>query len=145
MNKVAIGHDPYTLPIIAGFLGAFVLSACEEEPQGRQVVNRREVKPPPGEGGSGTACLVIRNRAPFTITGRVVLKSRGRASFRIARNRAEKICVAGTLYGNNTVSFIITSFVTIPIFSCFTTIEHALDVVAYKNQDGWIYNASCQR
>jgi len=80
-----------SLSLLAVFLGAFVLSACEEEPQGRQVVNRREVKPPPGEGGSGTACSVIRNRAPFT------------------------------------------------------TMEHALDLVAYKNQDGWIYNASCQR
>ncbi|MDA0340420.1 MAG: hypothetical protein O3B74_02345 [Proteobacteria bacterium] len=108
-------------------------------------MNHREGKPPPGVGGSGTVCVIVRNRAPFTITGRVQLKSRERVTFRLARNKSQKLCVAGQLFGNDTVSFILTSFVTLPIFSCYTRHDQSIDVYARRNGDGWIYSATCVR
>jgi len=128
--------------LILGFL-ALLLAACEEEPP--EIVNHREAKPPPGVGGSGDVCVLVRNRAPFTITGRVQLKSRERATFRLARNRAQKLCMTGQLFGGDTVSFIITSFVTIPIFSCYSRHDQSIDVYAKRRGEGWLYSATCVR
>ena len=119
-----------------------LLAACEEAPP--QVVNRREGKPPPGIGGSGDICVIVRNRAPFTITGRVQLKSRERASFRLSRNKSYKLCLSGQLYGADTVSFVLTNFLTLPLFSCYTRHDRSIDVYARRNGDGWLYNATCQ-
>ena len=49
--------------------------------------------------------------------GRVVLKTRERATFRLSRNKTVRLCIVGTLYGADTVSFVLTNFVTMPIFS----------------------------
>ena len=49
------------------------------------------------------------------------------------------------LFGNDTVSFILTSFVTRPIFSCYTRHDQSIDVYARRNGDGWIYSATCVR
>ena len=131
--------------LVFGILAlGFLLAACEEEPT-RQVVTRREVKPPPGKGQTGNVCVIVKNRAPFTVTGRVVLKTRERTTFRLARNKSKRLCVVGTLYGNDTVSFVITNFVTVPIFSCFTRFDRAIEISAYRQQDGWLYNASCEK
>ncbi len=122
-----------------------LLAGCEEQPQQVQgQENLREVKPPSGPEYTGDLCMVVRNRAPFSITGRIVMKSRERATFRLARNETRKLCLSGTTYGNYTVSFVLTNFVTIPIFSCYTTTDQALEVFAYKRGDSWLYNATCR-
>lgn len=121
-----------------------LLTACEEQvTQVEGPTNRREVKPPSGPEFTGDVCVVVRNRAPFTITGRVVMKSRERATFRLSRNEARRLCMSGTTYGNYTVSFVLTSFSTIPVFSCYTTTEQVIEVFAYRSADSWLYNVSC--
>lgn len=122
------------------------LAACEDPPPDpRQKLNYREAKPPKGSGITGDFCMVIRNRAPFSITGRVTLKTRERGSFRLSRNKSTRICLSGTLYGENTVSLVLTNFVTVPIFSCYTRPDQAIDIFAYKKGEGWLYNATCHR
>jgi hypothetical protein len=121
----------------------FLLAACEEEAP--RIMNHREGKPPAGVGGAGDVCVLVRNRAPFTITGRVQLKSRERATFRLSRNKSQKLCITGQLFGGDTVSFILTSFVTIPIFSCYTRHDQSIDVYAKRRGDGWLYSATCFR
>lgn len=122
-----------------------LLAACEEEPtRASGPVNKREALPPKGPEFTGDVCVVVRNRAPFTITGRVQMKSRERATFRLGRGKTTNLCLSGTTYGNYTVSFLLTNFVTIPIFSCYTVTDQAIEVFAYKQQDGWLYNATCR-
>ena len=72
------------------------------------------------------------------------MKSRERATFRLGRGKTTNLCLSGTTYGNYTVSFLLTNFVTIPIFSCYTVTDQAIEVFAYKQQDGWLYNATCR-
>lgn len=132
-----------TAAAIALALG--VLTGCEEQPTGPTgAENLREVKPPSGPEFTGDVCVVVRNRAPFTITGRVVMKSRERATFRLSRNETGKYCLSGTTYGNYTVSFVLTNFVTIPLFSCYTTTDQVIEVFAYQKADSWLYNATCR-
>lgn len=133
---------PLRLLLVAA-LALPLLAACEEE-QVQGPTNRRESLPPKGPEFTGDVCLVIQNRAPFTITGRVQLKSRERGTFRLSRGQSTRICLSGTTYGNYTVSFVLTNFVTIPIFSCYTITDQAIQVFARQSQDGWIYSASCQ-
>ena len=54
---------------------AFLLG-CEETETAS--FNKREIQPPKGQGASKQICTVIRNYAPFSVTGRVQLKSRER-------------------------------------------------------------------
>lgn len=133
---------PRTVSILVLAFVMLLLAACEEEPT--KIINRREAKPPPGTGASGDICVIVRNRAPFTITGRVQLKSRERASFRLSRNKSTKLCVSGQLYGANTVSFVLTNFLTVPLFSCYTRFDRSIDVYARRKGDEWAYDASCQ-
>jgi hypothetical protein len=132
-------------PLIAAALALGLLAACEEEPaQSQAPTNLREALPPRGPEFTGDVCVLVRNRAPFTITGRVLLKSRERATFRLARNQTQRYCLTGTTYGNYTVSFVLTNFVTIPIFSCYTTVDEVIEVFAYRQAEGWLYNATCR-
>lgn len=128
------------LPLLAA--GAIALAGCDD-PAPTQV-NRRELEPPPGTGATGTACVVLRNKAPFELTGRIVLKSRERTTFRLARGETRRLCATGTLYGGNTVALVLTSFATLPIFSCYATVERAIDLTAFRKEDGWLYNANCR-
>ena len=134
------------IALVLALPSLLALAACEEEPPPRSSqVNIREVKPPKGPEWTGDLCVLIRNRAPFTVTGRVIMKSRERATFRISRNKTEKVCLDGTTYGNYTVSLVLTNFLTIPLFSCYTMVDQPVEIFAYKRGDGWRYNASCRR
>jgi len=136
----ALRHLALTAALALG-----LLAGCEEQPQrSASQENLREVKPPTGPEFTGEVCVVVRNRAPFTITGRVLLKSRERATFRLSRNETRRLCLSGTTYGNYAVSFVLTNFVTIPIFSCYTTTEQAIEVFASQRADSWLYNATCR-
>jgi len=130
--------------LLTAVLALGLLSACDEPQQDAGSENLRSVKPPLGPEYTGEVCTVVRNRAPFTITGRVVMKSRERATFRLARNETRRLCLTGTTYGNYTVSFVLTNFVTIPIFSCYTVTDQAVEVFAYQRGDSWLYNATCR-
>jgi hypothetical protein len=129
------------LPVLVCFV--FLATACEENPP--TSLNQRETKPPPGTGYTGNICLIVRNRAPFSITGRVRLKSRQRTGFRLSRNESYKACLTGQLYGSNTVSFVLTNYLTLPLFSCYTTTERSVDVYARRRGDSWVYSATCRK
>ena len=107
-------------------------------------MNQRAAKPPVGPGRRGEICVIVRNRAPFTITGRLELKSRERAGFRLSRGKTRKFCLSGQLYGQNTASFVITNYLTIPLFSCYTSGSRSVDVYATRHREGWIYQATCR-
>ena len=125
----------------------FVLAACEEEPTRENVgpTNLKENVPPTGETYAGEYCSLIRNRAPFTITGRMQMKTRERASFRVAKGRTERVCLEGESYGGGALSFTITNFLTIPLFHCYTKTYQVIDVFARPSgADSWIYNVTCR-
>jgi hypothetical protein len=125
----------------------FALAACEEEPTRQNVgpTNLKENIPPTGETFAGEYCSLIRNRAPFTITGRMQMKTRERATFRIARGRTERVCLEGESYGGGALSFTITNFLTIPLFHCYTKTDQVIDVFARPSvDDAWIYNVTCR-
>ena len=136
--------SPTRKTLLTAALALGLLAGCEEQQQATGPQNLREVKPPSGPEYTGDLCAVVRNRAPFTITGRIVMKSRERATFRLSRNETRRLCLSGTTYGNYTVSFVLTNFVTIPLFSCYTTTDQAIEVFAYQRGDSWLYNATCR-
>ena len=49
--------------------------------------NQRELKPPPGNGYVGEVCLLVRNKAPFSITGRIQLKLPAELSSNVVHGR----------------------------------------------------------
>src|SRR3546814_17446327 len=88
-----------------------LLAGCEEEPQpaqGRE--NLREVKPPAGPQYTGEICPVVRNRAPFTITGRILMQSRERVTFRLPPTDTRRLCPSGTPSRNRPASPVLTNF-----------------------------------
>jgi len=130
---------------LAAALLTLALAACEDDPnQVSGATNVRENIPPKGPTYTGDWCAVIKNRAPFTITGRLQMKSRERATFRIAKGRTERVCLSGESYGGGTISFTLTNFVTVPLFHCWTDIQEVLEVTAYQSGDGWLYNVNCK-
>lgn len=120
------------------------LAACEEQPAAPAPQNQRAGLPPKGPEFTGDLCAVVRNRAPFTITGRIELKGGERATFRLARNKTTRLCLSGTTFGNYTVSLVVTNFVTMPIFSCYTTVDEAIEIFARPNGEGFTYSATCR-
>ena len=133
-----------SLAMLAVFVATLGLAACEEEPTTPAPQNQRAGLPPKGPEYSGDLCAVVRNRAPFTVTGRIELKDNQRATFRLARNQTTKLCLTGTTFGNYTVTLVVTNFVTMPIFSCYTTVEEAIEIFARPNGDGFTYSATCR-
>ena len=132
------------LALIAVFVLFLGLAACEEEPTAPAPQNQRAGLPPKGPEYSGDLCAVVRNRAPFTVTGRIELKNNNRATFRLARNKTTRLCLNGTTFGNYTVTLVVTNFVTMPIFSCYTTVDEAIEIFARPNGDGFTYSATCR-
>lgn len=131
-----------TLPVLLAL--SLGLAACEEEPAPAPPQNFRAGLPPKGPEYVGDLCAVVRNRAPFTVTGRIELKDHKRGTFRLARNKTTKICLTGTTYGNYTVALVVTNFVTMPLFSCYTTVDEAIEIFARPNGDGFTYSATCR-
>lgn len=132
------------LTLLALFVLSLSLAACEEEPPAAPAPNQRAGLPPKGPEYEGDLCAVIRNRAPFTVTGRIELKDHKRATFRLARNKTAKLCLNGTTFGNYTVTLVVTNFVTMPLFSCYTTVDEAIEIFARPNGDGFTYSATCR-
>jgi hypothetical protein len=132
------------LGLLVFFVLTLGLAACEEEQPAPAPQNQRAGLPPKGPEFTGDICAVVRNRAPFTVTGRIELKDNKRATFRLARNMSTKLCVTGATYGNYTVALVVTNFVTMPIFSCYTTVDEAIEIFARPNGDGFTYSATCR-
>lgn len=120
------------------------LAGCEEQPTAPQPQNQRAGLPPKGPEFTGDLCALVRNRAPFTVTGRIELKGGERATFRLARNKSTRLCLTGTTFGNYTVTLVVTNFVTMPIFSCYTTVNEAIEIFARPNGEGFTYSATCR-
>ncbi|EKE75086.1 hypothetical protein [Oceanibaculum indicum] len=98
----------------------------------------------PGIGATGKICFLLRNRSPVTLYGRVVLQSRERFTFRLERNRQVESCLVGTTYGGNRISLVLVNFLGLPLFSCYTTTSHAIDINARQQEEGWRYTADCR-
>ncbi len=123
----------------------FGLAACEEDPvTSTPSQNFRAGKAPTGPEFTGDVCAVVRNRAPFTVTGRVELKNHRRGTFRLSRNETTRVCMTGTTFGNYTVALVVTNFVAMPLFSCYTNVEQAIEIFARPNGDGFTYSATCR-
>jgi hypothetical protein len=127
------------------FFVSFSLAACEEDPLDTPSSNFRAAIAPKGPEYTGDLCAVVRNRAPFTITGRIELKDHKRGTFRLARNKSTRLCLTGSTFGNYTVALVVTNFVTMPLFSCYTTVNEAIEVFARPNGEGFTYSATCRQ
>ena len=98
----------------------------------------------PGIGATGKICFLLRNRSPAMMTGRVVLQSRERFTFRLERNQQVESCLVGTTYGGNRISLVLLNFIGLPLFTCYTTTSHAIDLNARRQEEGWRYTADCR-
>ena len=73
-------------PLI-GLCSLILLIGCDEAEF--IYLNKRETEPPKGQGATKEICTVIES-APFSITGRIQLKSRERTNFRLAKTKVRK-------------------------------------------------------
>lgn len=115
----------------------FTLAASEQPAQAQNPAS-------PGIGATGKICFLLRNRSPVTLYGRVVLQSRERFTFRLERNRQVESCLVGTTYGGNRISLVLVNFLGLPLFNCYTTTSHAIDINARQQEEGWRYTANCR-
>lgn len=129
--------------LFIGLCPLVLLIGCDEVET--KSLNKREIQAPKGQGATKEICTVIRNYAPFSVTGRVELKSRERTSFRIAKNESKKVCLKGMLYGGDTISFVLTNYLTLPLFSCYSRWDRSVDIYAKKQGDSWVYRATCRK
>ena len=74
--------------LLIGLCSLILLIGCDEAES--IYLNKRETEPPKGEGATKEICTVIRNYAPFSITGRIQLKSRERTNFRLRKTKVRK-------------------------------------------------------
>ena len=81
--------------LLFGLCALMLLVGCDETES--RYLNKRETEPPKGQGATKEICTVIRNYAPFSVTGRIQLKSRERTNFRVAENVSNKVCLIGML------------------------------------------------
>lgn len=98
----------------------------------------------PGIGATGKICFLLRNRSPVMMSGRVLLQSRERFTFRLERNQQVESCLVGTTYGGNRISLVLLNFIGVPLFTCYTTTSHAIDLNARRREEGWHYTADCR-
>ncbi|WP_439514683.1 hypothetical protein [Oceanibaculum nanhaiense] len=98
----------------------------------------------PGIGATGKICFLLRNRSPVMMNGRVVLQSRERFTFRLERNQQVESCLVGTTYGGNRISLVLLNYIGVPLFTCYSTTSHAIDLNARRQESGWHYTADCR-
>jgi hypothetical protein len=90
------------------------------------------------------ACFLVRNMAPFQLTGRVVMKSRERYSFRLEKGQSRRACLEGEMLPGDKVELVITNFATIPLFVCYTQVDQPIQLYAVRQAEGWKYHADCR-
>ena len=129
--------------LLIGLCSLILLIGCDEAES--IYLNTRETEPPKGQGATKEICTVIRNYAPFSVTGRIQLKSRERTNFRLSKNESKKVCLKGMLYGGDTISFLLTNYLTLPLFSCYSRWDRSIDIYAKKHGESWVYRATCRK
>jgi hypothetical protein len=98
----------------------------------------------PQIGPGPVSCFIVRNMASFEMTGRIVLKSRERWTFKLKKGEARRGCLEGELHRDNKVELVITNFLTMPMFTCYTQIDQPIQVFAHRKDEGWNYSANCR-
>jgi hypothetical protein len=127
-----------TAPLILGALALLLAASLPAETQAQTPGTS------PGIGATGKICFLLRNRSPVMMTGRVLLQSRERFTFRLERNQQVESCLVGTTYGGNRVSLVLLNYIGVPLFTCYTTTGHAIDINARRQESGWHYTADCR-
>lgn len=98
----------------------------------------------PGIGATGKICFLLRNRSSVMMNGRVLLQSRERFTFRLERNQQVESCLVGTTYGGDRISLVLLNYLGLPLFTCYTTTWHPIDLNARRQDEGWLYTADCR-
>jgi hypothetical protein len=96
--------------------------------------------------GRPQSCFLVRNVSLVTMFGRVVMQSRERYTFRLAKGESVRGCLAGDLFKGDRVQLVIVSIVTVPLFECYTTIDRPIQLYAKRKPggEGWDYSADCR-
>jgi len=102
------------------------------------------LSPPPGVGETGRVCFRLVNKSSIQMYGRLRMRSREQYTFRIDPRDFVEDCFVGTTYGGNRVSLVISNFLGIPLFNCWTTTFHNIELNAFRRGDSWIYTAVCR-
>ena len=94
----------------------------------------------PATRGAG---FLIRNMAGFSLSGRVVMKSRERYTFVLQKGQSRRACLEGEMYPGDKVELVITVFA-IPLFVCFTKVDQPIQLFAVRQEEGYKYYADCR-
>ena len=89
------------------------------------------------------ACFLIRNMAPFGLSGRVVMKSRQRYTFVLQKGQSRRACLEGEMHPGDKVELVITVFA-IPLFVCYTQVDQPIQLFAARQAEGYKYYANCR-
>lgn len=130
-----------TAPLILSALALLLLASLPAETRAQTPASPGAS---PGIGATGKICFLLRNRSPVMMTGRVLLQSRERFTFRLERNQQVESCLVGTTYGGNRISLVLLNYIGVPLFTCYTTTSHAIDINARRQESGWHYTADCR-
>lgn len=89
------------------------------------------------------ACFLVRNMAPFGLSGRVVMKSRERYTFVLQKGQSRRACLEGEMHPGDKVELVITVFA-IPLFVCYTKVDQPIQLYAVRQEEGYKYYADCR-
>ncbi|MBM3545359.1 MAG: hypothetical protein FJX54_00285 [Alphaproteobacteria bacterium] len=89
------------------------------------------------------ACFLVRNMAPFSLAGRVVMKSRQRYTFVLQKGQSRRACLEGEMHPGDKVELVITVFA-IPLFVCYTQVDQPIELYAARQEEGYKYYANCR-
>lgn len=89
------------------------------------------------------ACFLVRNMAPFGLSGRVIMKSRERYTFVLQKGQSRRACLEGEMYPNDKVELAITVF-GMPLFVCYTQVDQPIQLYATRQEEGYKYYADCR-
>ena len=90
------------------------------------------------------ACFLVRNMAPFGLSGRVIMKSRQRYTFVLQKGQSRRACLEGEMYPNDKVELAITVF-GMPLFVCYTKVDQPIQLYAVRQEEGYKYYADCRQ